>query len=77
MEKRMVRFTMTVVRDYEIDLADYQDMGSKENPQPPCKTIEEAAKFDTVSIEQDPFAFMDNEKTEIEVKYEILESEVK
>jgi len=72
MEKKMVRFTMAVTRDYEIDLADYQDMGSKENPKPPCKTIEEAAKFDVVSIEQDPFAFMDNEKTEIEVKYEIL-----
>jgi len=72
MEKRMVRFTMVVTRDYEIDMVDYQDMGSEQHPQPPCKDIEEAAKFDVKAIEQDPFAFIDNENTEIEVKFEIL-----
>jgi len=72
MEKKKVRFTMVVTREYEIDLADYQNMGSEKRPQPPCKTIDEAAQFDCKCIEQDPFAFMDNEKTELEVKYEIL-----
>ena len=41
----MVRFTMMVVRDIEVDLSDYQHMGSKENPEEPCKTIEEASEF--------------------------------
>ena len=72
MEKRKVKFTMVVTRDYEIDLEDYQNMGSEERTQPPCETIEEAAKFDVKAIEQDPFAFMDNENTEIEVTFEIL-----
>ena len=73
MEKRKVRFTMTVTKDYEIDLTDYQDMGSEQNPEPPCQTIDEAAQFDCKCIKQDPFAFIDDENTEIEVKYEVLE----
>lgn len=72
MTKQKVKFTMIVTRDYEIDLADYQNMGSEQNPEPPCKTIEEAAKFDVKCIEQDPFAFMDDEDTKLEVKFEIL-----
>lgn len=68
MEKRKVRFTISVTREREIDLADYQNMGDME----PCKTIEEAVKFDAESIEQDPFMFMDDEDAKLEVKYEIL-----
>ena len=72
MENRKVRFTMIVTRDYEIDLTDYQDMGSEQNPEPPCQTIDEAAQFDCECIKQDPCMFMDNEDAEFEVKYEIL-----
>jgi len=72
MEKKKVRFTMVVTRDYEIDLEDYQNMGSEQRPEPPCKTIEEASKFDTECIIQDPFAFIDNEDTEIKVTFEVL-----
>jgi len=72
MEKRKVRFIMVVTKDYEIDLEDYQNMGSVQNPEPPCQTIDEAAKFDCEAIKQDPFMFMDDNNVEIEVKYEIL-----
>ena len=72
MEKRKVRYTIMVVREYEVDLADYQDMGSKEHPLPPCMTIEEAVQIDVEGIKEDPFMFMDSEDTEFEVKYEIL-----
>ena len=72
MEKRKVKFTMVVTREYEIDLADYQNMGSEKHPMPPCQTIEEASKFDCECIEQDPFSFIDNENTEIKVTFEVL-----
>ena len=68
----MVRFTMTVVRDIEVDLSDYQHMGSKENPEEPLKTIEEASEFNMQCDIQDPFAFIDDKDTKIEMKYEIL-----
>lgn len=64
--KKKVRFTVTVVREYEIDLADYTNLEE-------VKTIEDAAKFDAESIEQDPFMFIDNEDAQLEVEYEVLE----
>jgi len=72
MEKRKVKFTMVVTREYEINLADYQNMGSEKHPMPPCQTIEEASKFDTECIEQDPFAFIDDKNTELKVTFEVL-----
>ena len=72
MEKRMVKFTVVLVREYEVDLADYQDMGSREHPEPPCKTIEEAVGFDIKCIKDDPIMFMDNDDATLKVKYEIL-----
>lgn len=70
MEKRKVKFIATFIREYEIDLNDYQDVVGME----PCKTIEEAAKFDAEGIEQDPFGFIDNSDTKVEVKFEIFGS---
>lgn len=72
MEKRMVRFTMTVTRDIEVDLVDYQNMGSEKHPEPPCQTIEEASEFNMECDKEDPFAFIDDKDTKIEMKYEIL-----
>jgi len=72
MEKQKVRFTVTVVKEYEIDLSDYQDMGSREHPEPPCKTIEEAIKFDVQCINDDPLMFIDDDDAKLEVKYDIL-----
>ena len=40
MEKKKVRFTMVATREYEVDLADYQNMGGEQRPEPPCQTID-------------------------------------
>lgn len=64
--KKKVRFIMTVVRDYEIDMDDYKDLEE-------VKTLEDAAKFDCESFQGDPFMFMDNEDTKLDIKFEILE----
>ena len=70
MENKKVRFTMVVTREYEIDLADYQNMGSEKHPLPPCQTIEEASNFDCECIAEVPFAFIDDKNTELIVTFE-------
>jgi len=68
MEKRKVRFVMMAEREYEVDLAHFQNMQGVED----CKTIEEAVKFEIEGIIQDPFMFIDNNDVKCTVKYEIL-----
>jgi len=72
MEKRKVRFTMIVTCEYEIDLTDYQNMGSKERPEPPCEKIEDAIQFNIECIKDDPSMFLDSDNADLKVKYEIL-----